>query len=66
MGFLGADCVACCSGWAKYNEALLKLSDAERTRGVVIAPGCGHFIQKDNPAFVAEELGELLKKVLST
>ncbi|TGO51122.1 hypothetical protein BCON_0168g00070 [Botryotinia convoluta] len=40
--------------WQKYNEGLLNLTDADRsTNKVLIAPGCGHFIQKDNPQFVA-------------
>jgi pimeloyl-ACP methyl ester carboxylesterase len=41
----------------------MELSDADRTTGVTIAPGCGHFIQKDNPQFVATQLESLLEKV---
>jgi pimeloyl-ACP methyl ester carboxylesterase len=52
--------------WQKYNEGLLKLSDPNRTIGVIIAPGCGHFIQRDDPHFVAEQLEKLLKKVKGT
>lgn len=51
------------SAWHKYNEALLKLSDPERATGVLFAPDSGHFIQKDNPQFVATHLENLLKKV---
>ncbi|MCJ1379440.1 hypothetical protein MMC17_002541 [Xylographa soralifera] len=54
------------SGWNKYNEGLLGLTDADRSRGVVLASGCGHFIQKDNPAFVATQLEELLERVMSS
>ena len=53
------------SAWHKYNEGLLKLSDADRTTGVTIAPGCGPFIQKDNPQFVAAQLESLLEKIQS-
>jgi hypothetical protein len=44
---------------------LLELSDADRTTGVKVALGCGHFIRKDNPQFVATQLENLLEKVQS-
>ena len=50
--------------WDEYNAGLLKLGDPDRTKGVVIAKGAGHFIQRDNPTFVAEEVRELIEKVL--
>ncbi|MCJ1310722.1 hypothetical protein MMC25_004388 [Agyrium rufum] len=49
--------------WHRYNEALLQISDPERTTGVIFAPNASHFIQKDNPAFVAEQIAMLLQKV---
>jgi hypothetical protein len=49
--------------WEKYNEGLCGLTDPERAKGPLTAPKSGHFIQKDNPQFVAEELLELIKKV---
>ncbi|KAG9233755.1 Alpha/Beta hydrolase protein [Amylocarpus encephaloides] len=49
--------------WAEYNERLLKLTDPERSRGVVIAEGCGHFIQMDNPEFVAEGILKMMGKL---
>ncbi|KAI1415756.1 alpha/beta-hydrolase [Hypoxylon sp. FL1857] len=49
--------------WAKYNEGLTRLTDAERARGPVIAAGCGHFIQRDDPALVAELTDDLLGKI---
>jgi hypothetical protein len=52
-----------CSAWHKYNEGLLGLSDPDRTMGVVFAPNSSHFIQKDNPQFVATQLDYLLQKV---
>lgn len=51
--------------WQKYNEGLCGLTDPDRAKGPLIAPGAGHFIQKDNPAFVAEQLEELVKNVES-
>ncbi|KAI4865092.1 alpha/beta-hydrolase [Hypoxylon rubiginosum] len=49
--------------WEKYNEGLCGLTDPDRARGPLIAPKSGHFIQKDNPSFVAEQLEDLIKKV---
>jgi hypothetical protein len=51
------------SYWAKYNEALTKITDKGKCPGVIIAQGCGHFIQKDNPKFVASEVGSMIWKL---
>lgn len=50
--------------WDEYNKGLLELGNEQRTKGVVIANGAGHFIQRDNPGCVAEEVRELIEKVL--
>ncbi|KAJ5618641.1 alpha/beta-hydrolase [Penicillium herquei] len=50
--------------WHRYNEGLAKITAPEFSKGPVIAPGAGHFVQKDNPEFVVQELNELLEKVL--
>lgn len=50
--------------WHAYNEGLAQLTQPERSKGPFQAPLSGHFIQKDNPEFVAKELDELLSKVL--
>lgn len=50
--------------WHQYNEGLARITEAARSKGPVQAPGSGHFVQKDNPAFVAQELDEILSKVL--
>ena len=43
----------------------MKLSDDDRrSRGVVIAPGCGHFIQRDSPVFVSDELKRMLNEIM--
>jgi hypothetical protein len=49
--------------WQAYNEGLLQLTSTQRCSGVIIASGCGHFIQQDNPRFVAVEVCELLEKL---
>ncbi|XXG94270.1 hypothetical protein Hte_000524 [Hypoxylon texense] len=51
--------------WAKYNEGLTSLTDKDRTRGPYIAKGCGHFIQRDDPALVAELTEQLLEMLKS-
>ncbi|KAI1354109.1 Alpha/Beta hydrolase protein [Xylaria sp. FL0043] len=40
--------------WHHYNEGLTKLTSPERSSGPIIAKNCGHFIQRDDPTFVAE------------
>ncbi|KAF7949956.1 hypothetical protein EAE96_007262 [Botrytis aclada] len=52
--------------WEKYNEGLCKLTDPDRAKGPLIAPKCGHFVHRDNPPFVAEQLEDLIKKVESS
>jgi pimeloyl-ACP methyl ester carboxylesterase len=43
--------------WAEYNAGLARLAHG----GILkIATGCGHFVQKDDPAFVATELDGIL------
>ncbi|KAI1809348.1 Alpha/Beta hydrolase protein [Poronia punctata] len=49
--------------WKRYNEGLTKLTVPERVTGVVIAKECGHFIQMDDPGFVAKLACELLERV---
>ncbi|KAF2456315.1 hypothetical protein BDY21DRAFT_346767 [Lineolata rhizophorae] len=48
--------------WAKYNEVLVQITGPSRRRGPLIAPNAGHFIQKDNPNFIATEINHLLSK----
>jgi pimeloyl-ACP methyl ester carboxylesterase len=50
--------------WHRYNEGLAKITESERSKGPVQAPNSGHFVQKDNPEFVAQELNEILSKIL--
>ncbi|RAL07158.1 alpha/beta fold hydrolase [Aspergillus homomorphus CBS 101889] len=50
--------------WQRYNEGLAKITEPDYSKGPIIAPNAGHFVQKDNPEFVVQELNELLEKVL--
>ncbi|KAI0386044.1 alpha/beta-hydrolase [Hypomontagnella monticulosa] len=47
--------------WAAYNEGLTKLTIAEKAQGPLIAAHCGHFIQRDDPVFVAVRVQELIE-----
>jgi len=49
--------------WAKYNKGLTKITNEGRCDGVVIAKGCGHFIQENDPSFVARGVESMIKKV---
>lgn len=51
--------------WQKYNEGLTKITDADKAIGPIIAVGCGHFVQKDGPGFVADETASLLDRVVN-
>ncbi|KAJ5377250.1 uncharacterized protein N7496_004659 [Penicillium cataractarum] len=50
--------------WHKYNEGLVKITEPEKSKGPLLAPAAGHFIQQDAPEFVAQELAELVSKAL--
>lgn len=49
--------------WNEYNTGLSQLTEPKRSRGPIIAPGCGHFIQRDNAPFVVTEVLELLDRI---
>ena len=51
--------------WWEYNKEICKISDPERVKGPIEAVGAGHFIQKDKPELVVEELKEIIGKVES-
>lgn len=50
--------------WHAYNEGLVKITEPGKSKGPLQAPNAGHFVQKDNPAFVADELNDLLSNIL--
>ncbi|KAI4762730.1 alpha/beta-hydrolase [Aureobasidium sp. EXF-3400] len=49
--------------WHEYNKGLASLTDRDKSQGPVIAKGCGHFIQRDDPEFVATEIYDLLQRL---
>lgn len=51
--------------WRKYNEGLIHTTEDGRAIGPIVAVGCGHFIQKDGPGFVSDELVSLLDRVVN-
>ncbi|KAI0008583.1 alpha/beta-hydrolase [Xylariaceae sp. FL0662B] len=50
--------------WRRYNVGLTRLTSEGRARGPVTAKGCGHFIQRDDPVFVAELVDALVDKII--
>jgi hypothetical protein len=52
--------------WQRYNEGLVKITSPKSSKGPVIAKGCGHLIQRDNPQLVVEEVLEILEKLIET
>jgi pimeloyl-ACP methyl ester carboxylesterase len=51
--------------WRRYNEGLARITDEGRSIGPIVAVGCGHFIQRDGPGFVSDELVSLLDRVVN-
>ncbi|CAI6334481.1 unnamed protein product [Periconia digitata] len=51
--------------WQKYNEELIGITEDGKAIGPLIGVGCGHFIQKDGPAFVGDELVSLVDRVVN-
>ncbi|KAF2197455.1 alpha/beta-hydrolase [Delitschia confertaspora ATCC 74209] len=49
--------------WRAYNEGLTHITDPDKAIGVVNAVGCSHFIQRDRPEFVADEIIALLDRI---
>lgn len=50
--------------WHTYNQGLMRLTASNDTfKEPIIAGGCGHVIQMDSPAFVANEIHALLDRL---
>ncbi|KAI9659532.1 MAG: hypothetical protein M1821_001791 [Bathelium mastoideum] len=49
--------------WHRYNEDLTLTAHPSRRKGLVIARGCGHFIQKEDPDFVINAITDLLHDI---
>ena len=50
--------------WHAYNQGLARITDKERSEGPLIAKGCGHFVQKDDPQYVVSLLSDMLDKII--
>ncbi|RAK95435.1 alpha/beta fold hydrolase [Aspergillus ibericus CBS 121593] len=50
--------------WEGYNRGLVRITEVGRGRGPIRAPGAGHFVQRDNPDFVAGEVRGLVERVV--
>lgn len=48
------------AAWEAYHKALLNVGDTNDFPEVVIAKGCGHFVQRDDPMFVAGIVEKML------
>ena len=51
--------------WQRYNEGLVHITDDDKAIGPITAVGCGHFIQRDDPRFVSDEMVSLLDRVVN-
>lgn len=49
--------------WHSYNQGLLGITDPELATGPVTAQNCGHFVQRDDPGFVVDQLSLILGKL---
>ncbi|KAI1425587.1 Alpha/Beta hydrolase protein [Xylaria sp. FL1777] len=50
--------------WYHYNTGLTRLTSAEKASGPIIAKNCGHFVQRDDPTFVAELIYKMLGAIV--
>ncbi|KAH0007400.1 alpha/beta-hydrolase, partial [Aureobasidium melanogenum] len=49
--------------WREYNKELATLTSGDKSKGPIGAKGCGHFIQRDDPEFVATEVCDMLQRL---
>ena len=49
--------------WQAFNEGLVTITSPEKRKGPIIAKGAGHYIMKETPEIVADELLELWAKL---
>ncbi|KAI0472220.1 Alpha/Beta hydrolase protein [Xylaria cf. heliscus] len=50
--------------WHHYNQGLTRLTSQEKASGPIIAKDCGHFIQRDDPMFVANLAYSMLENIV--
>lgn len=51
--------------WHGYNQGLVTLTESQWSRGPIIAEGCSHFVQRDDPEFVAREILDMLQRIIN-
>ncbi|KAL8698509.1 MAG: hypothetical protein Q9201_006534 [Fulgogasparrea decipioides] len=51
--------------WHQYNRDLLRITDPQLAIGPVVAKNCGHFVQRDDPSFVVDQLSWLLGRIVA-
>ncbi|XP_014561305.1 hypothetical protein COCVIDRAFT_86853 [Bipolaris victoriae FI3] len=51
--------------WRRYNEELCRITEEGKAIGPITAVRCGHFIQRDDPRFVSDEMVSLLDRVVN-
>ncbi|KAL8769256.1 MAG: hypothetical protein Q9209_004757 [Squamulea sp. 1 TL-2023] len=49
--------------WHRYNQGLLQITEPYLAVGPVVAKNCGHFVQRDDPSFVIDQLSSLLDRL---
>ncbi|KAL8732262.1 MAG: hypothetical protein Q9166_002834 [cf. Caloplaca sp. 2 TL-2023] len=49
--------------WHEYNQGLLQITDPNLSVGPIVARDCGHFVQRDDPSFVTDQLSLLLSRL---
>lgn len=49
--------------WYAYNEGLVNIVTEGRGESPIIASGCGHFMQRDDPAFVGELVWKMFENI---
>lgn len=52
--------------WQAYNAGLAQLTSPDKSRGPLVAQNADHFIQRDRPDLVAEEIQRLVRLVEGT
>lgn len=50
--------------WHSYNQGLCKITDPKVAVGPLVPKNCGHFVQRDDPAFVVDQLLPLLGRLV--
>ena len=49
--------------WHRYNQGLSQITEPHLAVGPVVAENCGHFVQRDDPGFVTDQLSSLIGRL---